>query len=201
MFTLSQFPLPYAYDGLMPYMSEQTLALHHGKHVATYIKNLNELIQDTPYESVSLYEIINTSAKDAQNPDAKKIFNNAAQVFNHDFFFNGMCRDCGGKIPQEIINAFGSDEKFREQFKSAATSLFGSGYTWLVRDGDTLKIINMENADTPIAHNMLPILNLDVWEHAYYVDYQNRRADFVDNYLDHLVDWGQVAENLKQQDR
>lgn len=198
MFTLSQFPLPYTYDGLMPYMSEQTLALHHGKHVATYIKNLNESIQDTPYESVSLYEIINTSANDKDNPNAQKIFNNAAQVFNHDFFFNGMCRDCGGEIPTEIINAFGGDKNFREQFKTAATSLFGSGYTWLVRDGDALKIINLPNADTPIVHNMVPILNLDVWEHAYYVDYQNRRADFVDNYLDHLVDWNQVAENLKQ---
>ena len=167
MFTLSQFPLPYTYDGLAPYMSEQTLALHHGKHVATYIKNLNELIQDTPYESVSLYEIINTSASDDNNPNAQKIFNNAAQVFNHDFFFNGMCRDCGGTIPAEIANAFGGDEEFREQFKTAATTLFGSGYTWLVRDGDALKIINLSNADTPIAHNMVPILNLDVWEHAY----------------------------------
>ncbi len=198
MFTLSQFPLPYTYDGLAPYMSEQTLALHHGKHVATYIKNLNELIQDTPYESVSLYEIINTSANDENNPNAQKIFNNAAQVFNHDFFFNGMCRDCGGTIPAEIANAFGGNENFREQFKTAATTLFGSGYTWLVRDGDALKIINLSNADTPIAHNMVPILNLDVWEHAYYVDYQNRRADFVDNYLDHLVDWNQVAENLRK---
>ena len=198
MFTLSKFPLPYTYDGLMPYMSEQTLALHHGKHVATYIKNLNELIQDTPYEAVSLYEIINTSANDKNNPKAQKIFNNAAQVFNHDFFFNGMCRDCSGEIPTEIINAFGGDKEFREQFKTAATNLFGSGYTWLVRDGDVLKIINLPNADTPIAHNMVPILNLDVWEHAYYVDYQNRRADFVDNYLDHLVDWNQVKENLRK---
>ncbi len=197
MFTLTQFPLPYTYDALTPYMSEQTLELHHGKHVATYIKNLNDLIQDTPYESVSLYEIIKTSANDKESPNAQKIFNNAAQVFNHNFFFNGMCRDCSGEIPPEIANAFGGKDKFREQFKSAATSLFGSGYTWLVRDGDTLKIINLPNADTPIAHNMKPILNLDVWEHAYYVDYQNKRADFVDNYLNHLVDWNTVAENLK----
>lgn len=197
MFTLAQFPLPYTYDALAPYMSEQTLELHHGKHVATYIKNLNDLIKDTPYESVSLYEIINTATNDKENPNAQKIFNNAAQVFNHDFFFNGMCRDCDGKIPDEIANAFGGDENFRQQFKSAATSLFGSGYTWLVRDGNELKIINLPNADTPIAHNMKPILNLDVWEHAYYVDYQNKRADFVDNYLNHLVDWDTVAENLK----
>ena len=197
MFTLAQFPLPYTYDALAPYMSEQTLELHHGKHVATYIKNLNDLIKDTPYESVSLYEIINTATNDKENPNAQKIFNNAAQVFNHDFFFNGMCRDCDGKIPDEIANAFGGEENFRQQFKSAATSLFGSGYTWLVRDGNELKIINLPNADTPIAHNMKPILNLDVWEHAYYVDYQNKRADFVDNYLNHLVDWNTIAENLK----
>ena len=198
MFTLSQFPLPYAYDGLMPYMSEQTLALHHGKHVATYIKNLNELIQDTPYESVSLYEIINTSAKDAQNPDAKKIFNNAAQVYNHDFFFHGMCPDCGGQIPKEIIDTFGSEENFKNAFKAAATSLFGSGYTWLVRDGDELKIINMPNADTPMVHNMKPILTLDVWEHSYYLDYKNKRGDFIDSFLNHLINWNFVAENLQQ---
>ena len=198
MFTLSQFPLPYSYDALAPYMSPETLELHHGKHVATYIKNLNNLIENTPYKSVSLYEIIKTAAKDQDNPNARKIYNNAAQVFNHDFFFNGMCMDCGGQIPTEIKNAFGDENEFKQQFKDAATSLFGSGYTWLVRDGDTIKIINLSNADTPIAHNMIPLLNLDVWEHAYYVDYQNRRADFVEAYLDHLVDWNQVAENLKQ---
>ena len=198
MFTLSQFPLPYTYDALAPYMSSETLELHHGKHVATYIKNLNDLIENTPYESVSLYEIINTSANDTENKNAQKIFNNAAQVFNHDFFFGGMCIDCDGQIPSEIISTFGSEQEFKKQFKDAATSLFGSGYTWLVRDGDEIKIINMANADTPIAHNMKPLLNLDVWEHAYYVDYQNRRADFVDAYLDHLVDWNIVAENLKQ---
>ncbi|MBR2012207.1 MAG: superoxide dismutase [Alphaproteobacteria bacterium] len=198
MFTLSQFPLPYAYGALAPYMSPETLELHHGKHLATYIKNLNDLIENTPYESVELYEIIKSSAADKQNPNAQKIYNNAAQIFNHDFFFKGMCNDCNGQIPSEIANAFGSADEFKKQFKNAATSLFGSGYTWLVRDGEDLKIINMQNADTPIAYNMVPLLNLDVWEHAYYVDYQNRRADFIDNYLEHLVDWGQVAENLKQ---
>ena len=197
MFTLSQFPLPYSYDALAPYMSPETLELHHGKHVATYIKNLNNLIQDTPYESVSLYEIIKTSVDDKSNPNAQKIFNNAAQVFNHQFFFNGMCRDCGGQIPAEIKNAFGGEDEFKKKFKDAATNLFGSGYTWLVRDGDEIKIINMQNADTPIAHNMVPLMNLDVWEHAYYLDYKNRRADFIDNFLDNLVNWDFVAENLR----
>ncbi len=194
MFALTQFPLPYAPDALMPYISADTLSTHHGKHVATYITNLNELINDTEYESMPLDEIIIKSSKDT---DAQKIFNNAAQVYNHDFFFHGMCPNCDADVPQEIAQAFGSVENFKEQFKLSATSLFGSGYTWLVRDGDELKIINTQNADTPIAHNMKPILTLDVWEHAYYLDYKNRRADFVDAFLDNLVDWNFVAENLK----
>ena len=152
MFTLTQFPLPYATDALMPYISQETIETHHGKHVAGYIDNLNKLIENTPYENVSLVEIIQ---KSADKPDEQKIFNNAAQIYNHDFFFHGMCPKCTVQIPDEIIEQFGSAENFKKQFKSAATSLFGSGYTWLVRDGDnTLRIINTANADTPIAHNM-----------------------------------------------
>lgn len=194
MFTLAQYPLPYPTDALAPFISQETLETHHGKHVATYINNLNQLIQNTPYEQVSLTEIIQESAK---TPNEQKIFNNAAQVYNHDFFFRGMCPKCDTQIPNEIIDKFGSAENFKQEFKSAASSLFGSGYTWLVRDGNELKIINLANADTPIAHNMKPILTLDVWEHAYYLDYKNRRADFIDSFLDNLVDWNFVAENLK----
>ena len=195
MFSITEFPLPYPTDALVPYISAETLQTHHGKHVATYIDNLNKLIQYTPYQEVSLTEIIE---KSADNPQDKKIFNNAAQIYNHDFFFAGMCPNCKTQIPSEIINAFGSEQKFKDAFKTAATSLFGSGYTWLVRDGDQLKIINTANADTPIAHNMKPILTLDVWEHAYYLDYKNKRADFIDSFLDNMVDWNFVAENLKQ---
>ena len=196
MFTLSEFPLPYPTDALTPYISTQTLETHHGKHVATYIDNLNKLIQNTLYENVSLVEIIEQSAG---KTNEQKIFNNAAQVYNHDFFFHGMCPKCEAKIPDEIINSFGTEQQFKEQFKSAASSLFGSGYTWLVRDNDNvLKIINTANADTPIAHNMKPVLALDVWEHAYYLDYKNKRADFIDSFLNDLVDWNFVAENLKQ---
>ncbi|MBP3340891.1 MAG: superoxide dismutase [Alphaproteobacteria bacterium] len=195
MFTLAQYPLPYATDALAPYISQETIETHYGKHVATYIDNLNKLIQDTPYETVSLTQIIQDTAG---RPDQQKIFNNAAQVYNHEFFFRGMCPKCTAEIPQEIIDSFGSAENFKQQFKSAATSLFGSGYTWLVRDGETLKIINTGNADTPIAHDMTPILNLDVWEHAYYLDYKNRRADFIDSFLDNLVNWEFVAQNLAQ---
>lgn len=195
MFTLSQFPLPYAPDALAPYISAETLETHHGRHVATYIENLNKLISDTPYAEMSLIDIIQESAK---KPAEQKIFNNAAQVYNHDFFFHGMCPKCDAEIPSEIIAQFGSAENFAQQFKTAATSLFGSGYTWLVRDGDVLKIINTSNADTPIAHNMTPILTLDVWEHSYYLDYKNKRADFIDSFLNNLVDWNFVAENLKK---
>lgn len=195
MFTLTQFPLPYATDALMPYISAETLETHHGRHVATYIDNLNKLIENTPYADLSLIEIIKESAN---TPEDKKIFNNAAQVYNHDFFFHGMCPKCTTEIPQEIIESFGSAENFKNQFKESATTLFGSGYTWLVRDGDKLKIINTSNADTPIAHNMQPILTLDVWEHSYYLDYKNKRADFVDNFLNNLVNWDFVAENLSK---
>ena len=195
MFTITEFPLPYPTDALVPYISAETLQTHHGKHVATYIDNLNKLIQDTPYQEVSLTEIIKQSAN---NPQDKKIFNNAAQIYNHNFFFAGMCPNCKTQIPSEIINAFGSEQKFKDAFKTAATSLFGSGYTWLVRDGNELRIINLQDADTPIIHDMKPILTLDVWEHSYYLDYKNKRADFVDAFLNNLVDWNFVSENLKQ---
>ncbi len=194
MFTITQFPLPYATDALAPYISQETLETHHGKHVAGYIDNLNKLIENTPYQDISLTEIIQ---KSATKPEEKKIFNNAAQIYNHNFFFQGMCPKCETQIPKEIIDSFGSIDNFKTQFKSAATSLFGSGYTWLVSDGDKLKIINTSNAETPITNNLKPLLNLDVWEHAYYLDYKNRRADFIDNFLDNLVNWNFVAENLR----
>ncbi len=195
MFTLSQYPLPYTTYALEPYISQETIETHHGKHVATYIENLNKLIENTPYQEVSLIDIIQ---KSANNTDDKKIFNNAAQIYNHNFFFSGLCPNCNTKIPQEIINAFGSEQNFKDAFKTAASNLFGSGYTWLVRDGNELKIINTKDADTPIVHNMKPILTLDVWEHAYYLDYKNKRSNFIDAFLNNLVNWDFVAENLSQ---
>lgn len=196
MFLLTQFPLPFGTTELEPYMSQTTLDFHHGKHLATYIKNLNDLIAGTPYEMMPLREIIVESADDKE---ATKIFNNAAQVFNHDFFFHCLRRNAGAnKIPDEIIHTFGDADKFKSQFKSAAAAVFGSGWTWLVRDRDgAIKIMSTANANTPIAHGIRPILTLDVWEHAYYLDYQNRRADFIDAFLNNLVNWDFVAENLK----
>lgn len=195
MFELAQFPLPYATDALAPYMSRETVEIHHGRHVDTYIKNLNKLIIGTPYESMPLAEIIQVSVND---PAAQKIYNNAAQVFNHDFYFHCMRRtEDANPVPTQIASAFGGGDAFRTAFKDAAASVFGSGWTWLVLDRDNkLQIVNTANADTPIAHGMRPLVTLDVWEHAYYLDYQNKRADFIDAWMDHLVDWDCVLRRM-----
>lgn len=193
MFALSQFPLPYAESALAPYISAETLNYHHGKHVATYIKNLNDLIEGTKYADMPLDQIIKVSV----NTDPK-VFNNAAQVYNHNFFFNSM-RPAGTKmnVPTELADAFGGADNLREQFKTAALSVFGSGWAWIVRDGGEYKIITTPNADTPIAHGMTPLFTIDVWEHAYYLDYQNRRAEFIDAVWDNLANWEFVEENMK----
>lgn len=188
--------MPYEKAALTPYMSELTLDFHHGKHLGTYTNTLNDLIAGSEYAALPLQEIIVRSS-DATDEKTQKIFNNAAQVFNHNFFFHCMRPHGGGQIPDQITSHFGGAEQFRTQFKIAATGLFGSGWAWIARD-DTGKLTIMQgkNADTPIAHGMQPILALDVWEHAYYLDYQNRRADFVDVFLDHLVNWDFVLENM-----
>ncbi|MBD5400216.1 superoxide dismutase [bacterium] len=193
MFTLTQFPLPYSETALAPYISAETLNYHHGKHVATYIKNLNDLITGTKYADMPLIDII----KESDGTD-QKIFNNAAQVYNHDFFFNCMRpADKKSTVPVKLADAFGGTDKLRDQFKAAALSVFGSGWAWIVRDGDEYKIITTANADTPIAHGMTPLFTIDVWEHAYYLDYQNRRAEFIDAVWDNLANWDFVAENME----
>lgn len=189
MFSLNDFSLKYHRNGLTPYMSEETMNYHYGKHLDAYINNLNTLIAGTPYAKLSLDEIIIKSATD---DNAKKIFNNAAQIFNHQFFFDGMARDKPATIPQKIIDTFGTYDNFVREFTDSAMSVFGSGWTWLVEDKGVLKIMNTANADTPIAHGMKPLLTLDIWEHAYYLDHQNRRANFVDTYMKHLIDWDVV---------
>lgn len=193
MFSLNQFPLPFAPDALAPYMSAETIEYHYGRHLETYIKNLNNLITGTDYARMGLGDIIMRSAVRA---DDHKIFDNAAQVFNHAFFFQGLRRDCPREMPAEIADAFGGVDKFRAAFRDSALGVFGSGWTWLVRDGDDLRIINTQNADTPMVHNMRPLLTLDVWEHAYYLDYQNRRADYIDAFLEHMINWCWVGQNL-----
>ena len=190
-------PLPYTKNALAPHISEQTLEFHYGKHHQTYVTNLNNFVQGTENELKSLEDLIKLSSAKA---DMVGIFNNAAQVWNHTFFWNCM-KPNGGGAPTSVletkINAsFGSYEKFAADFKQAALAQFGSGWTWLVQDGNDLKITKTANADLPMAHNQKALLTCDVWEHAYYLDYQNRRADFVQTFLDHLVNWDFVSQNL-----
>lgn len=190
--------LPFAEDALEPYYSARTLSFHHGKHHRAYVDNLNKLIAGTDLESKTLEEIILHAAGE---PARAGMFNNAAQIWNHTFFWHCMKPDGGGKpggkLAARIDAAFGSYEKFAEQFKAAAVGRFGSGWGWLVLDGGELKIVSTPNAETPLAKGQKALLTVDVWEHAYYLDYQNRRADFVQAFLDHLVDWEFVARNLE----
>ena len=190
-------PLPYADNALEPHYSAKTISFHHGKHHKTYVDNLNKLIAGTPLEGKSLEEIISSSAGDASKAG---LFNNSAQVWNHTFFWHCMRPGGGGKptgdLAKKIDQSFGSFEKFVEQFKAAAVGRFGSGWGWLVLDGDALKIVSTPNAETPLTARQTAILTVDVWEHAYYLDYQNRRPDFVQAFLDNLVNWDFVAKKL-----
>lgn len=192
-------PLPYAKTALAPHISERTLEFHHGKHHAAYVTNGNNLIKDTPLADKPIEEIILAAAGDASKAG---IFNNAAQVWNHTFFWNCMRPGGGGapsgEVASRIDQAFGSYDKFAEAFKQAAVTQFGSGWAWLVQDGNELKIVKTANADLPLAHGQKALLTVDVWEHAYYLDYQNRRPDFVQSFLDNLVNWDFVQQNLEK---
>jgi Fe-Mn family superoxide dismutase len=191
-------PLPYAKDALAPYISSNTLDFHYGKHHQTYVTTLNNLTRDTPLASKSLEEVIKDAADD---PGRSSLFNNAAQVWNHTFFWNCMKPGGGGKptgsIASEIDKAFGSYEKFAEEFKNACVTRFGSGWGWLAAENGALKVLSTSNADLPLVHGQRALLTCDVWEHAYYLDYQNRRPDFVETFLDRLVNWDHVARLLK----
>jgi Fe-Mn family superoxide dismutase len=185
-------PLPFPKDSLKPYMSEETLDFHYGKHHATYVANLNKLLADHEFKSYDLEKII---AYSYNKPEFAGIFNNAAQIWNHSFFWNCISntgQQPEGKIAAAIEKEFGSITSFKSAFKEAALTQFGSGWAWLVLDKGQLKIIKTSNAHTPIAESMKPLLTIDVWEHAYYLDYQNKRAEFVDNFLDYLIHWKQV---------
>ncbi len=191
-----EFPaLPYASDALEPYISTTTMEFHYGKHHKAYVDNLNKLIAGTPFADLSLEEIIKETAG---NEKFQAIFNNAAQAWNHNFFWHCMSAD-GGKAPKGVLlkkieDAFGSYDQFCEDFTNAAVSQFGSGWAWLVEDKDgKLSILKTANADTPLAHGLKALLTVDVWEHAYYLDYQNRRADFVKTFLTHLAQVRPVA--------
>ncbi|WP_426193709.1 superoxide dismutase [Fe] [Massilia sp. DWR3-1-1] len=182
--------LPYALDALAPTISKETLEYHYGKHHATYVTNLNNLIKGTEFEALSLEEIVKKSSGG--------IFNNAAQVWNHTFYWNGLTPQGTGAptgAVADAINAkWGSFDKFKEEFNKSALGNFGSGWTWLVQKGDALEIVNTSNAGTPLTTDAKALLTCDVWEHAYYIDYRNARAKYVEAFWS-LVNWDQVSAN------
>jgi len=189
--------LPYADDALVPVISARTIGFHYGKHHRTYVENLNRLVANTDLESRSLEEII---AATAGRPDKAEAFNNAGQTWNHNFYWRSLNPKGGGRpkgeLGDRIAATFGNYEGFRKDFAKAAQGQFGSGWVWLVAEGAALKVVKTANAESPLAHSQAPLLAVDVWEHAYYLDYQNRRADYVDAVLDRIADWDFAAENL-----
>ena len=189
--------LDYAKNGLSPVMSEETLDLHYGKHHQTYVTNLNNLIKDTEYANISLEEILKKTANDSTKSG---IFNNAGQHWNHILFWKCMKPKGGGTMPtkleKKIIEDFGSIEKFKTEFIQAGVTQFGSGWAWLALDKNKLVVTKSSNASNPIVNNLKPILGCDVWEHAYYVDFKNRRPDYIKAFLDHLVNWEYVSSLL-----
>jgi Fe-Mn family superoxide dismutase len=190
-------PLPYKEDALAPAMSANTLSFHYGKHHKAYVDNLNKLTEGKRYAAMKLEEVVQQSAKESADAG---IFTNAAQVWNHTFFWNSMQSGGGGTpsgpIFERIKADFGGFDAFKTQFAEAAKTQFGSGWAWLVLDGAKLKVIKTANADTPLAKGQKAILTCDVWEHAYYLDYQNRRPDYVTAFLDKLANWEFAATNL-----
>ncbi|MEH2160758.1 MAG: superoxide dismutase [Nostoc sp.] len=193
-----QDPLPFDINALEPNgMKAETFEYHYGKHHKAYVDNLNKLTEGTELADKSLEEVIKTSFQDSSKAG---IFNNAAQVWNHTFFWNSLKPKGGGAptgdLAAKIDKDFGSLDKFKEEFSNAAATQFGSGWSWLIDDGGTLKVIKTPNAENPLAHGKKALLTLDVWEHAYYIDYRNARPAFIKNFLDNLVNWDFAAENL-----
>ena len=189
--------LPYANDALAPYMSSETLDFHHGKHHQTYVTNLNNLLKDNELQGASLEDIVVKSSKDTSMAG---IFNNAGQHWNHILFWQCMKPNGGGSIPSELearLNSdFGSIDKFKEAFIQAGTTQFGSGWAWLAIDNGKLVVTKSANASNPLVDGMKPILGCDVWEHSYYIDYRNKRPDYLKAFLDSLVNWEFVASQL-----
>ncbi len=189
--------LPFEKDALAPYISANTLDFHYGKHHKAYVDNLNKLIEGTELAAKSLEEIIKIAAKDSAKAG---IFNNAAQVWNHSFYWQCLKKAGGGAptgaVAEKIKATWGNFEKFADDLKNAGITQFGSGWAWLISEGNELKITKTANADTPIAHGQKPLLTIDVWEHAYYIDYQNRRPDYLSAVIQNLINWDFVNANL-----
>ncbi len=194
--------LPYPHDALEPYVSAETLNYHHGKHHATYVDKLNGLLANAQLSGKSLEEIILATADD---PERKGIFNNAAQVWNHSFYWNCLSPNGGGEPKGDLAAKMEADfhgfENFRSEFRAAAVGQFGSGWAWLVLDNGKLRITTTPNAEPPMVRGQHALLTCDVWEHAYYLDYQNRRPDYVDMFLEKLVNWDFVAHQLESAPR
>ena len=193
-FTLPE--LPYAKDALAPHMSAETLDFHHGKHHRTYVDKTNGMLADKGLEDASLLEVI----KAAKDKGDKKLFNNAAQIWNHSFFWQCLApagsTSLTGDMKTMVERDFGSAAAMLEKLATESADHFGSGWGWLVLDGAKLKVTSLHDADTPAVHDLVPLLTLDVWEHAYYIDYRNERPTFVKSVLDNLVNWDFVAQNL-----
>ena len=190
---ISLQPLPYADNALDPHISDRTISFHYGKHHAAYVNNLNGLIEGTALADASLDQIIA-----AAGPGG--LYNNAAQVWNHTFYWNSMHPNGGGDPSGDLASAidasFGSVDAFKQQFATDSVGNFGSGWTWLVREDDGLAIVKTDDADTPIKHGQTPLLTIDVWEHAYYLDYQNARPAYVETFIEKLLNWEFAAANF-----
>ena len=191
--------LPYAIDALAPHISQETLEYHHGKHHQAYVTNGNKLISGTEYDEMSQEDIIKATAN---NPEKAGIFNNVAQVWNHTFYWNSMSPNGGGRpsgaLANKIEDDFGSYENFKEEFASAGATQFGSGWAWLVLKDGKLKVTKTANAGTPIVKGQTPLLTMDVWEHAYYVDFRNARPKYIETFLESLVNWEFAQSNFGQ---
>ncbi len=189
--------LPYAEDALEPYLSAKTLQFHHGKHHQTYVDTLNKLVEEHRLQGKTLDQLIASAYRDETKT---AVFNNASQVWNHNFLWSCMAKNGGGAPDGELARAikrdFGSFDRFADEFEAAAIGQFGSGWAWLVFDAGRLKVIKTPNAVDPVAGGQATLLTCDVWEHAYYLDYQNRRPDFVRAFVDNLINWDFVAENF-----
>jgi Fe-Mn family superoxide dismutase len=192
-------PLPYAENALEPVITAKTLSFHYGKHHKAYVDNLNKLIAGTDYSDMSLEEIIKGSAG---RPERAAIFNNAAQIWNHTFYWNSLSPKGGGEPPaalkHKIEASFGSVDAFKKEFAAAAVSQFGSGWAWLILVDGKLKVVKTANAEDPLTTGKKPLLTIDVWEHAYYLDYQNRRPDYVNAVLDKLINWEFALQNASE---
>ena len=190
--------LPYAYDALEPYISARTLEFHHDKHHAKYVNNYNQMVQEAGMADQPIEAVIRAAF---DNPDLSKLHNNAAQAWNHSFYWTCMAPNGGeptGDLAQKIKSDLGGFDRFKQAFKSAGTGQFGSGWTWLVLENGKLKITSTSNAINPIVFDQTPLLTMDVWEHAYYLDYQNGRGDYAEAFLTNLVNWSFVTEQLER---